>query len=191
MSDAIGVIPSGKPLVMFTHVRQTVHHGQQNVLVAHHHSRMPSVFVAFVVAQPFVNVSCLGVFRRCGYEGYVLRLAHVGVNLLRVCVELIGEALQIHGDVVSSLGSPCGLVARHVVVVEVPVEVGLAHFSQLCEECLLHTLQEVEANEDVFVVLEVDILLGRHLAVDGTFVAESLLAQPFVVVVVDVGKVAP
>ena len=53
---------------------------------------------------------------------------------------------QVLGDIVT------GLVAFHVIVVEVPVEAGFASFLQFGEELLLHLLQQVEADEEIVVV---------------------------------------
>ena len=102
-------------------------------------------------------------------------LSHVGVYLLRASVEFVREMFQIHRYIVSSIGGACGLVVWHVILVKVPIEIGLAHFLQTCEEFLLHLLQKVESNEYVAVVFKLDVVLGCHFAVDSAFISQALL----------------
>ncbi len=66
----------------------------------------------------------------------------------------------------------------HVIMVEVPIETGLALALQMGEELLLHLLQQVETHKDVSVVRKrfmvccdrVATNSGNHLAVEGTLV---------------------
>ena len=71
------------------------------------------------------------------------------------------------------------------------IEQGLALMLQTVEKGLLHLLQEVEAHEDVGVVVEGDGLVFGHLSVEGTLVGESLVGELGVEGVVDVADTAP
>ena len=74
----------------------------------------------------------------------------------------------------------------HVVTVEVPVEAGLASLLQSGENLLLHLLHDVEADEEVCVVVEVDTLVGGHLAVHHSFIGNPLVLKALAEIVVDV-----
>ena len=78
----------------------------------------------------------------------------------------------------------------HVVVVEIPVEAGLAFVLQVGEEPLLDGLQHVEAHEEI-TALKIPTIGGllesfSHLPVECPFVGQLLVSQPSVEVVVDV-----
>ena len=63
----------------------------------------------------------------CGSSevGDVLGLLEILVDILALTVQFVGEILEVGGDIVACL------VLLHVVVVEVPVEAGLASLLQL------------------------------------------------------------
>ena len=80
-------------------------------------------------------------------------MTEVLVNLIIMDIKLIGKCLQVSADVLA------GLVACHIVMVEIPIEMGLALLLEHGEELLLHLLDQVEADEEVMVVGERGILL--------------------------------
>ena len=170
-------------------VGQTVDHRGQQALVAQHDGGAAPVLVAAVLAQPVADVAGLDVLRGRSHVSHRLRLAELPVDVVVGDVQLVGESSQILADI------PAGLMLTHVVVVEVPVEAGLPLALQVAEQLLFHTLHQVEAHEQVAVVGKRDAAgIGQpaaHLAVERTLVGQSLLAQPTVEVVVDVGKAAP
>ena len=100
-------------------------------------------------------------------------------------VEFVGEVAEVLGDIVSSL------VLAEVIVVEVPVESGTAFCLQTTEQGLFHLLEQVEADEDIGVVVELYILVGSHLTVEGSLIGQLLTGQPPVKGVVDVADMAP
>ena len=76
-------------------------------------------------------------------------------------------------------------------MVVVPVESGLALTAETGEEALLNLMQQVEADEQVVVVLEVDAIVLGHLTVEGSLVGQSLTLQVVVILAVDVGHMGP
>ena len=178
-------------------VGQTMDDGGQQAFVAEHDGCAPSVLVALLVAQPRADIAGLNVLGGCRDAADVLRLAEVAVDGVGSGVQLVGEVLQVLGNVASGfmLLHTTTVGVRHVVVVEVPVEIGLAGILEVREELLLYLLQQVETHKEVAVVGE---LLGRvcrqgltNLPVEGALVGQTLFGQPLVEVVIDVGKTAP
>ena len=47
----------------------------------------------------------------------------------------------------------------HIIMVEVPIEESLLFVFETFEELMFHTLEEVEANEDISVVLEGEVFI--------------------------------
>ena len=117
-------------------------------------------------------------------------MAELPVDVGIGAVQLVGKVFQVSGNI------PASLVVLHIVMVEVPVELGLAFFLEEGEELLLDFLQQVETHEEIAVVGE---MLGNvcchgmttYLPVKRTFIGQPLFGQPLVEVVIDVRKVAP
>ena len=59
------------------------------------------------------------------------------------------------------------------------------------KEPLLHLLQQIEAHEDIVVVVELEVGALGHLAIEGPFVGQLLRVQPLVEAVIDVAHVRP
>ena len=76
-------------------------------------------------------------------------------------------------------------------LVGILIEDGFARLFQTTEEHLLHLLQQVEANEDIGIVIELQGLIGSHLTIEGPFVAELLGGQLRVVGMIDVTDMTP
>ena len=72
-------------------------------------------------------------------------LSEVVVDVSTLYVEFVGKILQIAADVQACFGGS-------VIVVEIPIEAGLALLLKQREETLLNLLQEIEAYEEVGVV---------------------------------------
>ena len=125
--------------------RQTVDDHRQQRLVAEHDGRAAPVGVALLFAEPGGDVARLDVLGGCGDVADALRPLEVPVDVVGLHVERVGEVRQVLTDVLP------GLIVVHVVVVEVPVEGGLALGLEGVEEPLLHLLQQVEADEEVAV----------------------------------------
>ena len=79
----------------------------------------------------------------------------------------------------------------HVVFVEVPIETCLSGFLQAREELLLNLLQDVESHKDVDIVIELDVLVLGHLAVECALVGQSLFGKALVVGGIDVVETVP
>ena len=69
------------------------------------------------------------------------------------------------------------LVSIDIVMVEIPIEMGLAFLFEPQAELSLCFLHHVEAHEEIGIILELDILVGSHLAIEGAFVSQSLTFQ--------------
>ena len=154
-------------------------------LVAEHHRCLPSVPDALSFAEPGADIAGLYVLRRGRDIGDSLLAGEAVVDVTILAVQFVGEVAEILRDVVARL------VLADVIVVEVPVEVGLALLPEPTEEHLLHLLQQIKADEDVVVVFERDAFIGSHLAVESTFVGELLCFETLIESVVDVADVAP
>ena len=78
----------------------------------------------------------------------------------------------------------------HIVVVEVPVEVGLPLAFQHRKQPLLHRLQQIEAYEEVMVGILPQLMkvggVFHHTSVECSLVGYLQLLQPLVVTMVDV-----
>jgi hypothetical protein len=62
---------------------------------------------------------------------------------------------------------------------------------QSSEEFLFYLLQQVEANKNIVLVLEIDVLLLNHLAVEHTFVGQPFGLQRLSIACVDGCQVLP
>ena len=76
----------------------------------------------------------------------LLGLAELLVDVGIGVVQLVRKVFQVSGNI------PACLVVLHIVMVEVPIELGLAFFLEEGEELLLDFLQQVEAYEEVTVI---------------------------------------
>ena len=185
-------------------VGQAVDDGGQEVLVAEHDGRAATggnagegarrvtVGSGGGIVEPGADEAGLDILGGCGDNADVVLVAEVAIDGFRRGVEFVREVLEITADVLS------GLVMLHVIVVEVPVEMRLALLLQVGEQLLFDLLQQIEAYEEVVVVRERCDVSGStvdsvtdDLAVEGSFVGQTLSGQTAVEVVVDVGKVAP
>ena len=76
-------------------------------------------------------------------------------------------------------------------VLIVAIDGGFALPLQVGDEPLLHLLHEIEADEEVVVVLErLAVVLG-HLTVEGSLVGQPLLTQVFVICLIDSAHIRP
>ena len=89
----------------------------------------------------------------------MLRLRETTIYLVVSRVEFIREVGKVLADIVTCF------VPFHIVVIEVPVEVGLALALKGCEKTLLDALQEVESYEQIDIIFKVDLLTLNHLAI--------------------------
>ena len=137
------------------------------------------------------GISCLYVLGRCHHERHVLRASHILIDVCRADVKFVGKILQIHGYILASRIGICTIVARHIVGVEVPVEVGFASLLQIGKQFLLHLLKQVETYEYVCVILEFYVFSCGNLSVYGTFISYALVSQSLVIVVIYVAEVTP
>ena len=78
----------------------------------------------------------------------MLGAVEIAVDFFRRHVQLVGKVFQITANVLS------GLVALQVVMVEVPIEMGLAGLLQFAEELQLDFLKQVETDEEVVMRVE-------------------------------------
>ena len=152
--------------------------------VAEHDGGTAAVLAASVLAQPGADIACLDILSGCCDIADLLGQTEITVDFIGISVELVGEELQVAADVLASL------VMLHIIMVEVPVEVGLAFMLQGSEEALLDFLQQVEADEEVVFVRKGGLRAG-YQTIEGTLVGQTLGSQTLVEIVVNVGKVTP
>ena len=76
-------------------------------------------------------------------------------------------------------------------LVGILIKDGFARLFEATEEHLLHLLQQVEADEDIGIVIELQGFVGSHLTIEGTFVAELLGGQLCIVGMIDVTDMTP
>ena len=69
---------------------------------------------------------------------------------------------------------PC-LIARQIIIVEVPVEVCLTHLPEPAKQLALYLLQYVEPHERIGIVSVLGLVVFGHPAVQGALISQSLL----------------
>ena len=163
-----------------------MHNGLQQAFVTQHDGCASACFNPTVLAKPLAHIAGLDVLGGCCGEGDVLFLGEIVVDGFVVVVEFVGEQLQVLLDVVSAF-----VVTGHVVSVEIPIEQGFPGIFQSLEELLLNLLQHVEPHKDIDVVVELDVFVVGHLAIECAFVSQPLLGELLVVNGVDVVEMVP
>ena len=121
--------------------------GGQQVLVTEDDGAAAPLSNALLV-QPTADVARLDMLGRGRDIGDVLGFLEVFVDVIGGAVQFVRKGMQVLGDIMASL------VALHIVVVEVPIEAGLAGLLKGGEKLLLHLLQQVEAHKEVALVRE-------------------------------------
>ena len=85
----------------------------------------------------------------------------------------------------------CFIVGCHIVLVEIPVELGFLQLHQTFAKAEFHLLHHIEADKEVGVIFEGDIVSLCHLAIEHPFVGQLLGAQFGAEVLIDIFNMAP
>ena len=172
----------------FDFLGQRMDNRLEQVFVAQNNGGVASVLDAIfpLFKQPLTDESrlCVVGFRRD--IGDVLRLVEVPIDSLVGVVEFVGIFFEILSDEMAAF-----VLIFHIIIVEIPVEMGASLPFEAVEKALLGLLQHVEADKNVGFVLEIDVVLRRHLPIKTAFVGESLFGESGVEIAVNLVEVVP
>ena len=79
----------------------------------------------------------------------------------------------------------------HIIVIEIPIEFSLTLLLQMSEERLLHLVEEIEAHENIGIVVQGDGSFLHHIPIQHTLVCQLLVSESLPEAMIDIGKVLP
>ena len=136
----------------------------KQVFITKNDGCMPVIGNAVLLPQPGTDISCLDILCRGRDIGYGLLSGEVVVDVVIVIVQLVGEVVEILGNVVTCLE------LFEVIVVVVPIETGFTLLLHPTEERLLNLLEHVEANKEIGIVFEINIFAFSYFTVECPFI---------------------